>query len=934
MKKILSIILALILTLSLFGGVISANAASTSFETDFSSFTSTECFKKIYDSDGKEIVGKFAFNITEDGLRYKREANEVFYNPSGGDRTTLGGHKAFPVSKTGKAGNTIYEVTAHTCYKIELTYNCTVLSQGATIVLTAAFSQGGNADVATNGKAANIKTTEKIGSNKNATIDKTGSATIVGYFTTGELAKDGSSVYNRLYVLLGSTDKSDVDITLTYLKVTPMSKIIVHDVNSGVDTYYYGASGEKFALQEEAVDEKYLISSKVILSKKASTLYKEETLETVVGNPVFLDGQDVTYYVANENVTLENQEVFCGFDDYVLRKDIKNQTNIGFKTLSQAIPENAQISNQTAYTGEKSLKIVTENADESVIYIGNGYELSNGATYRLTLRYRAENTENAGAVTFAFTSGNDAFTIQKGENLTQNTLSISKEQLNDGTIWKSAELYYTPNVTAENKEIYLAPVLSVESTDAVILYVDTLIISKVVSSGGTSILKNENDTQALRFYFNYDLKDENIVTDTKSKKIEKRGVLYASAENISDQSQLNLENDSVFKTEITDLSSCWDYDQLSGKTTFSAYLKDIKEKYFDKNLIIRGYVVLSDGTVYYSEVLNESVNSVKEKLNAKDMYYEIVDVGEEYKDIYVYIPTSDISGKYYIRYNFCYTNSEQDLVAANKANSGNNQETYRIKGAYLTEKTGDTFTVKMQGVLHEGELELAIKERGAVDFIGGYHGDEIMKYAKLYVDGEQITINGQTKGLTPCKEITFETDTTMYRCASGTAENLKGTAVCEHYLNYKINSKNGIIIDQKVTWLVDNFKNDVPMVCMFTIGRYTNGIKITDTVEYYKWDGSYIDTVDATGYGPGAEGTVRSSYHGPAYAVAYSKESGFKAKVGYKITSGLTDTFENKVWIRSYNDNKVYYMTNGGKTSQIGEVWEWTNYFNFDYVEK
>ena len=347
--------------------------------------------------------------------------------------------------------------------------------------------------------------------------------------------------------------------------------------------------------------------------------------------------------------------------------------------------------------------------------------------------------------------------------------------------------------------------------------------------------------------------------------------------------------------------------------------------------------MLSDGTVYYSEVISESVNSVKEKQNNKDMYYELVDTGEEYKDVYIYTPTSDVSGKYYIRYNLCYTLSAQpdDMTVANKANTGYNQETYRIKGAYLTEKTQDGFKVKMTGLLHEGELEFAIKEsRSDVnDFIGGYHGDEIMKYAYLYVDGEQIVLNGDVKGLTACKEIGFVTDTTMYRCASGTAENKKGTAVCEHYLDYKINSKDGIVIDQKVTWLVDDFKNNVPMVCMFTIGRYTGNTKITDIIEYYKWDGSYVDTVDATGYGLGQEGFGYSSYNGPAYAVAYSKDSGFKATVGYKNIRGLTGEYQNYIWIRPYNDNKAYFKANAGRTNQKGEVWEWTNYFDFDYVE-
>ena len=937
MKKILSIILSLILTFSLFGGTFSVSAASSSFETDFSSFTSTECFKKIYDSEGKEVVGKFAFSKTADGLRYKREANEIFYNPSGGDRTTLGGHKAFPVSKTGKGSNAIYEVTANTCYKIELTYNCTVLSQGATIVLTAAFSQGGNADVATNGKSANIKTTVEIGSNKYATIDKTGSATIVGYFTTGELAKEGSSVYNRLYVLLGSTDRSDVDITLTYLKVTPMSKIIVHDVNSGVDTYYYGASGETFSLTDETTAENYIYNSKSLYSKRSTTLYYDEQLKNVVNDAAFAN-ENVTYYVANENVTVENQMAFCGFDTYTLRT---HQGNVGFKTMEDAISENAQISNEAAYTGEKSLKVNVAAKSESVVYIGSGYEMSAGATYRLSLHYRAVEKNDNSSVTFCFTSGNGKNSVLYDENLSNNILYVSADQINGSTQWKTATLYYTPAMDCNKAD--LAPVLCIETDGAAGIFVDSLIISKAVSAEGTSILKEEADGQALRFYFSYDVNNEKLVTDIQKSEIAKRGILYGAEEKIKDNALLTLEesdkNPNVYKKELTLFSSCWDFDNDSGKTTFSAYLKDISKKYYGKKLSVRGYVVLTDGSVFYSEIISESVDSVMEKNNSKDMYYKLSKSSSgDYKNIMIYIPTSDISGKYYIAYNLQYTLSAQpdDMTVANKANTGYNQETYRIMAADLVEKTGDTFTKKVENILHAGELELAIRENrsGVNDFIGGYHGDEIMNYAKLYVDGEQIVINGEEKGITPCRNITFETDTVMYRCASGTKENPKGTAVCNHYLFYEINSKTGFSITQKVEWLVNDFKNDVPMVCMFTVGRYSGTQKITDTIEYYKWDGSYIDTMDATNYGRTDETSLYSSYNGPAYAVAYSKNSGFKATVGYKNVRGLTDTFQNYVWVRPYGDNKIYFKANANRTNQIGEVWEWVNYFNFDYVEK
>lgn len=936
MKKFLSLILTLLLIGTMFSGTFTANAEVTSgFETDFKEYTNTSSFKKIYDANGQEVVGKFTFSKTDEGLRYKREADEIFYNPSGGDRTHLGGHKSFPVCKTGKSDSSVFQVSANTYYKVELNYNCTVLGDGAQIALTAAFSQAnGNADVATNGKSAAIPMTVSPTDTTSAVINKTGSGTITGYFTTKEIVVVNSSSYDRLFLQLNSTDKKDVEITLTNLKISPLSKITVHDVISGNDTYYYGEAGTAFSLKDVPTDEKYLIGSKVNYTKQASILHADENLSAVASNTVFPVSGNTTYYTANENVTTENQVAFCGFDQYTLRKEIKNPSNlsIGFKTVNEALPGGTQISDETAYTGSKSLKIVTDAASEKVIYVGSGYELQNNATYRLSLRYRVADVNNTSDIMLGFTSGNGADSISATESC-----KITKDELNSGTTWKSLILYYTPDIKDENATLYLAPVLKVTTDAAAEIYIDSCVISKVVSAEGTSILKEESSNQALRFYFSYDINGDGVMVDSKKLSVAKRGILFADADKIDSLSLLTVDNSQISKVETSDFDSCWAYDNDSEKITFSAYLKNVTEKYFDKKLAVRGYVVLSDGTVFYSEIINESVNTVKEKNSKTDMFYELIDVNDtEYKNIHIYIPTSDPSGKYYIRYNLYYTYSEQpdDMTVANKANTGYNQETYRIKGAVLTEKTDDSFKVKTTGVLHEGELELAIRESrsGVNDFIGGYHGDEIMKYARLYVDGKEISINSENSGLTPCKNITFETDTTMYRCASGTADNPKGTAVCEHYLNYKINSQNGIVIDQKVTWLVDDFKNDVPMVCMFTIGRYSGNEKITDTIEYYKWDGSYIDTIDATSYGPGKEGFGYSSYSGPAYAVAYSKDSGFVATVGYKNIRGLQGAYKNYIWIRPYNDNKAYFQTNTGRTNQIGEVWEWTNYFNFDYV--
>ncbi len=953
MKKFLSIILSAVIIISMLLSAVTVNAATpASFETDFSAYTGTSTFKAAYDSSGKQI--DFTFSKTADGLRYFRKSDEVLYNPTGGDRTHLAGYRVFGVSKTG-SNTSLFEVSANTCYMVELSYNCVTLGEGADITLKTAYNHHGGYADGTN-DYINMKT-EPNGTT-DVVINSTGSKKITAYFTTSEIISNR----NRLFMYIDTTLNKgfDLDITFTYLKITPLPSITVVDVNSGNETLYYGVAGTAFSLEYTPAQEIQLANSKGEYVRPAVDLFADSELKNAATSVTFPESGNAVYYIENENVTIENQVAFCGFDSYNLRNKLANTENqtAGFGTLATALANSGTITEEDAYTGSKSLKIVSNGstADNDVCYyIGNGYEMTEGVTYRLTFRYRAANSNNAGGVTFMFNSANSFSDIPSVDNVSENSLKISADSLNANTVWKRVTLYYTADLnprdnlseyTAEDERLLLAPVLRVipEDGKAASIYVDTCVISKVVESVGTSVLVDESaeqaGAQAIRFFFTYNLNDEKIVTDSASSPVAKRGIIYAASKDLSSPSLLNLENaaenDKIFALEKTDLSSCWSYNEEDGKTVFSFYLKDIPERNLNCRLSARAYVQLEDGTVFYSSVLNESANTVKEKVERKDMYYEFVDVGNEYKDFNIYIPTTETSGLYYTKFQFKYTKQAQaaNIADAQKANTAYNQETYRIQGASLVKKAKDNVTfTEVYKLLQSGEIEFAVKESGTTDFIGGYHGDEIMNWSKLVIDGKEIDLKGEALGISTCNSIVFETDTVMYRCASGTAENTKGTAVANHYLKYVIDSKNGIVLTQNLEWLVGGLKLESPMVCMYTVNRYSNNKIVTDTIDYYKWDGSYIDTVDASIYGPNVEGGNKySSYAGPAYACAYSKKSGITAYVGYENVEGLKDKFNNYVWIRPYGDNKVYYQANAGSTTVAGEKWEWIDYFYFDYA--
>lgn len=74
-----------------------------------------------------------------------------------------------------------------------------------------------------------------------------------------------------------------------------------------------------------------------------------------------------------------------------------------------------------------------------------------------------------------------------------------------------------------------------------------------------------------------------------------------------------------------------------------------------------------------------------------------------------------------------------------------NSDLWRLKHQYECDLTATimafTRTRAGQALLNGGELTCAIKQKGADDYIGGYHGDEIKTYAVLLLDGVEIPFN-------------------------------------------------------------------------------------------------------------------------------------------------------------------------------------------------
>ncbi len=921
MKKVIAVLLIFCFVVALLPAtLLSVSAETVAFSTDFKDYKITGAFKFPYDINGNHLTDSSPFSVTERGLRYKRSSTEKFYNPSGDDKTTLGSYKLFPVNADGSTSP--YLLEENRLYKVTFSYVIDTLSSGASVSFRGCSSYNTASADGAYATGKYLPFYSNIELNKSILLKETGSGTVTGYFNSGTFSGSGKTLCDRLFFQLDSSNGCDIDMTLTSFSIAPLTKVTVTDVNTGNTEYYYGQSGEELSLSGTSV-ENYLVNGKGTYSV-AGMLFTDS--ELTQGFDGITPAEDTVLYTAVKNASAENQVAFCGFDTYRTRAALDG---FGFTDKSEAVPTGSTITDEAAFSGKKSLKVTAD----STVYIGNGKELEKGTTYRLSLFYRSLNTENADGISIAFGSGNSA---DETVFLNDGTVTVEKDKLNKDTAWREAVIYYTA-------KDYSAPVLRVSALNgnSFGVYIDSCVITSAVSVVGTSVLNdqaaNTAGSQAMRFVFSYDLNGTELSLGTKNTTVVRRGMLVASAKNLNSQDELCLDtyksNSKIMLVEPSDLNECWNYDSETQTVSFSTYVNGINASWYDKQLVARAFVVTNDGEIYYSSPITESVNTVKSSLEKKDMFYKVnaPKKGLNFCDFDIYTQTSDVSGNYYIVYHFAYENeaAKPELNFNEGTNDGANCEMWRIKGADIVEKTGEDTFRTVNGILQAGEIELAISENGAGDFIGGFHGDEHYKNMQLVIDGKEIDLKKETS-LTACKNVSITQDTVMYRCNSSSAAADKGQAVMEHSMYYTITARDGFEIRQTVKYLVDDFRIARACIGMFTINRENGGRILTDVVEYYKWDGSYVDsilTTDPALY----EKTIDSAYGGPGYAKVYGLESGVNATCGYKENIEIGGDYRNFCWIRPYKDNKCYFSAGGNQKPATGTVWDWTAYYSIDY---
>lgn len=306
--------------------------------------------------------------------------------------------------------------------------------------------------------------------------------------------------------------------------------------------------------------------------------------------------------------------------------------------------------------------------------------------------------------------------------------------------------------------------------------------------------------------------------------------------------------------------------------------------------------------------------------------------GMEYGAFYLYLPAGD---GYYTEYRFVYVNNpiKEELEYSGGPNDPANCDLYRIREAYIGRLDGEVFTPSFRA-LQGGEIGFAFCEKGAGDFSGGFHGDEVMTAVSLALDGRSMPLNMPYFG--SFSEFVFEEISYIYRC------NTPSCKLMLHKQTYTV-SGSRLLLQQYMEWVNDANPLVAAYAPMLTVQRLdpadTKRI-LTDTVEFYdKEGGKMLASFDTTAYGESLDGKFSESVcrDTPATAVVvYGKNSGFKADCGYAVIDGSIPCGQiaTSLCIRFSKclDNKIYFNIAKSTAPERGTVWKSNVYYELTYL--
>lgn len=359
------------------------------------------------------------------------------------------------------------------------------------------------------------------------------------------------------------------------------------------------------------------------------------------------------------------------------------------------------------------------------------------------------------------------------------------------------------------------------------------------------------------------------------------------------------------------------------------------------------------------EYSNRTALTIKE--NSVILRLKKAEEGHSFGSAEIYIRTSDKSGNFYLKYCLTYEKNgigttwkdkegnPVPLTWYNGSNGGFNRSNYRIKTASVCKKNGENFE-KICDVLQQGEISMAFKEKlredGAFagDFVGGFHGDENIRYdgdtpmVKISIDNTELPLDGKEEREYVGNSVVFEQTTYINRC------NTPGVNIVEHNQKYTFDT-NGVHVKQSAKFVtsdyeaggkyaLDNGGSYMQMCTFWRVNSSNNGGRICDDLKFFDESGEQVNSANTSQYNSGDFGWAGAETEKLNRTVEYNGDSGVYGLVGYKILDNSTECYSSKIMIRTHGDNKWYSTfrsPNPTHQPNLGDEWKLELLYYIDY---
>lgn len=396
----------------------------------------------------------------------------------------------------------------------------------------------------------------------------------------------------------------DID-TITLEKLTSVElyyedggEYVLHDT-------LFGIPGDDLVLPEQGTKEEYAYSDPTgkVYSFSFGDWYADRG-RTEAAILKFANLNTAVYCKSSDKTVsaTQNQEAFIGFDNYIDRVS--------------GYGEKVTLSSDFANSGKYSLKAELGGTATAELRNDFTFELLSGKTYKAELFYKSTDE-----VTLTIGAAKGSY---KGEFTAFNSITLPATEE-----FTKAELLFTADGAEDGSVLCVS--LNAESATT---YLDTVSVYSATESVGAEAETTENG-EAIRFMMTYSgIDTDTLIMGGKEYTVTEHGVLVKGEDNATELSLDNRDKKGIFVFGETDMKSNWSVNPVTGATVYSVYLEGFEEK-DDYKVSARGYIKLSDSSLFYTDIITASVSDIPEA-------GELIPESADLTDFYVYLPEGTV----------------------------------------------------------------------------------------------------------------------------------------------------------------------------------------------------------------------------------------------------------------------------------------------------